>query len=217
MSCTPARSKPEETTLLAYGIQFHDPLFARIAAEGWNADKTFAVTNLRFVTLPEFTFAFSMADVYASAENGGREGAARFTKGISWPVERYDNGEAAVWPPIPNTLAERRRMEAGETICRPDVPPAHTTAFCTAVTGSAAKPDALTIRFSQPLRPEEYGIGLDMPGQWQPVWDETGTVMTVPLDPAAMAGRRALRVILFRLMDRQGALLGGPVELTVPV
>ena len=56
-----------------------------------------------------------------------------------------------------------------------------------------------------------------MPGQWQPVWDETGTVMTVPLDPAAMAGRRALRVILFRLMDRQGALLGGPVELTVPV
>ena len=217
MSCTPARSKPEETTLLAYGIQFHDPLFARIAAEGWNADKTFAVTNLRFVTLPEFTFAFSMADVYASAENGGREGAARFTKGISWPVERYDNGEAAVWPPIPDTLAERRRMEAGETICRPDVPPAHTTAFCAAVTGSAATPDALTIRFSQPLRPGEYGIGLDMPGQWQPVWDETGTVMTVPLDPAAMAGRRALRVILFRLMDRQGALLGGPVELTVPV
>lgn len=217
MSCTPARSKPEETTLLAYGIQFHDPLFARLAGEGWNEDKTISVTNLRFVTLPEFTFAFSMADVYASAEQGGREGAARFTKAISWPVERYDNGEAAVWPPIPDTLDERRRMEAGETIRRPAAPPEHKTAFSAAVTGCAAAHDALTIRFSQPLRPGEYGIGLDMPGEWKPAWDETGTVMTIPLDPAAMSGRKTLRVILFRLMDRQGALLGGPTELTVPV
>lgn len=221
MSFTVARHKPEETTLLAYGVQFHDPLFARIADEGWDEHKTFALTNLRFVPLPEYTFAFSMADIYASAAQGGKEGAKRFTKPISWPVERYNNGDAPVWPPIPDTLAERNYLSVGGTVERPDAPPLHITGFDTEVASAdVAWTEAqalLSIRFSEPLRTGEYGVGLDVIGHWLPVWNDAGDTLTVALDRAALAEHTALRVILFRLMDLQGELLSGPIELTVPL
>jgi len=60
MNFTPNRFPEEETTLLEYGIQFHDKLFARIANEGWDLSKTFNIKNLKFVTIPGFTFELSL-------------------------------------------------------------------------------------------------------------------------------------------------------------
>ena len=83
MSFTPERFKTEETTLLEYGILFHDPLFIRIANEGWDASKTFHIKNLKFVTIPGFTFEISFGNIKASAANNGKDQAAAFTQPIS--------------------------------------------------------------------------------------------------------------------------------------
>ena len=69
--------------------------------------------NLKFVSMPEYTFEFSMADIAASAENNGKQDAALFTKPISWNAERYNNGFSQVWPAIPDTLEERQALERG--------------------------------------------------------------------------------------------------------
>ena len=116
MIFTPERVVPEDTSLLEYGILFHDALFIRIANAGWDASQTFKVKNLKFVSMPEYTFEFSMADIAASAENNGKQDAALFTKPISWNAERYNNGFSQVWPAIPDTLEERQALERGETI-----------------------------------------------------------------------------------------------------
>ena len=58
MIFTPERVVPEDTSLLEYGILFHDALFIRIANAGWDASQTFKVKNLKFVSMPEYTFEF---------------------------------------------------------------------------------------------------------------------------------------------------------------
>lgn len=121
LSFTPERFKEEETTLLEYGIQFHDKLFARIATEGWDASKAFHIRNLKFVSIQGFTFEISFGNIYASAGNNGKDGASLFTQPISWNVERYNNGPAPVWPEIPDNLAEKQALLNGEEIIRESI------------------------------------------------------------------------------------------------
>ena len=215
MSFNAGRVKEEETTLLAYGIQFHDPLFVRIANEGWDETKTFSVKNLKFVTLPEYTFEFSMADIYASAANNGKDGAAKFTKAISWPVERYNNGEADVWPLIPNTLEERQILEAGGTITRPEAPEPHTTDFDAMVVSKDVLMDetttTLVIEFSEPLNTGEYAFGFDAVEDWTTSWNAAGDQLIIRFRNVEA---KNIHMILFRLMDLDGNLIAGPMELS---
>ncbi len=213
MIFTPERIVPEDTTLMEYGINFHDALFARIA-EGWTPEKTFKVKNLRFVSMPEYTFEFSMADIAASAENGGKEGAALFTKPVSWPVERYNNGPAAVWPAIPDTVEERAILEGGGEVIRPEAPEAVPSAFKAEITGFTADRaedhTVLTVEFSEPLRKGEYAIGTDAARTFDVAWNEEGTAISLTMDGQVGTAN----VIIFRLMDAEGNLLGGPIELS---
>lgn len=220
MSFTAARFKEEETTLMSYGIQFHDPLFVRIAENGWDATKTFGVKNLQFVTLPGYTFEFSMADIVASAENSGKEGAAEFTKAISWPVERYNNGEAGVWPQIPDTLEERKTLESGGTITRPEGPEAWTTDFDAEILESSAEIVdgmlVITLKFSEALNVGEYAFGMDIASRWDTSWNEAGDTLSIAVRPADVAdGAQTANLILFRLMDLDGNLISGPMELSL--
>jgi len=219
LSFTPERFKEEETTLLEYGIQFHDKLFARIAGEGWDASKTFHIRNLKFVPIQGFTFELSFGNIYASALNNGKEGASLFTQPISWNVERFNNGPAAVWPEIPDNLAEKQALLNGGEIVRPDAPQPKPSDFKVGIekaefvrdSGSAA----IVITFDDALDTREFGIGMDQPA-WTTTWDEEGRQLKLALenpDPNA----DEIHLILFRLKDLEGHLLPGPKYLTVEV
>lgn len=227
LNYTSDRTPKEEATLFGYGIQFHDKLFVRIANEGWDETKTFGVKNLKFVTMPEYTFEFSMADIYASAAAApswggagrpGTEGANRFTKAISWPVERYNNGPAEVWPPIPDTQAERQTILSGGTVTRPEAPAPWTTPFDTAIDDAWATQlesgdIQITLQFSESLNTGEYAFGFNAISDWETEWNEAGDelVITAPLD--SVENVPTIHMIIFRLMDLDGNLIAGPIEL----
>ncbi len=122
MIFTPERVVPEDSSLLEYGILFHDALFIRIANAGWDASQTFKVKNLKFVSMPEYTFEFSMADIAASAENNGKQDAALFTKPISWNAERYNNGFSQCGPRFRIRWKSGRRLNAARPSPAPKRP-----------------------------------------------------------------------------------------------
>ncbi len=223
MSFTGERFVENETTgLMEYGIWFHDNLFVRIANEGWDLTKTFNIKNLKFVTIPGFTFEFSMSDIAASAEENGKKDAAKFTKTISWAVEKYNNGPATVWPELPDTLAERQAIEAGETIVRPEAPAKTPTDFDTQITEVKAESNGentdIVIDFNEPLNKGEYGFGLDVADTWETTWNEEGTQVTLSIKSADIAENvKDVNIIIFRLMDTDGNLIGGPIEKTVDI
>lgn len=221
MTFTPERVVPEDTSLLEYGILFHDALFIRLANAGWDAEKTFRVENLKFVSMPDYTFAFCMSDIAASAENNGKQDAALFTKPISWAVERYNNGPAGdEWPQVPDTVEERAILEGGGEITRPTAPERVETAFDTEiVSAEAVRGDAettITITFSESLRKGEWAVGMDAAEAWMTSWNEDGTAMVLTVENDQMRADE-IHLIIFRLMDLEGNLIGGPAELTVTV
>lgn len=219
MSFTPERFKTEETTLLEYGILFHDPLFARIANEGWDESKTFDIKNLNFVTIPGFTFEISFGNIYASAVNSGKDGAARFTQPISWNVERYNNGPAEVWPVIPDTKAEKDILLAGGTVTRPDAPAPKPTAFDTEITRTmvqrAGDKTQVVIDFNEALDSREFGFGVNVTDQWETVWSEDKKRVTLSFDYDHFPEGSNASIIIFRLKDTEGNVIPGPEYLTL--
>ncbi len=223
MNFTSNRNPDEETTLFGYGIQFHDKLFARIANEGWDETGTFSVKNLKFVTLPGYVFEFSMADIYASAEDNGEEGADKFVKDISWPVERYNNGEAEVWPPIPYGPEERAAYEAGKTISRPEGPDTWTTDFDAEIVETRVAAEGsnvvITLKFSEALNKGEYAFGFDSASNWTTAWNEAGDELSITISGSNIQSDDGkMDLIIFRLMDLEDNLIAGPIqiEITLP-
>lgn len=219
MSFTPERVKPEETTLLEYGIQFHDPLFARIANEGWDADKTFHIRNLQFVTLPGFTFEISLGNITASAANAGKEGAARFTRPISWQVERYNNGPATVWPEVPDTKTEKDLLLQGLPVPRPLAPTATNSGFKAEIAAPKVSRIGDKTRIELTLQAEmdrrEFGFGLDIADDWQTHWSEDGRRVMLDVDYEQFPEGASAELIVFRLQTKEGQLIAGPVRLSL--
>jgi len=219
MSFTPERFKEEETTLLEYGIQFHDKLFARIATEGWDETKTFHIKNLKFVTIPGFTFEISFGNITASAENNGKAEAAKFVEPISWDVERYNNGPAAIWPEIPDTLEERRILEAGGTVTRPVAPLPRETNFKTEIARTkverAGEKTKIIIEFDSELDTREFGFGFDITDKWDTVWSDDGKQVTFTVDYGRFPLGAAASLIIFRLKDTDGNMIPGPKFITL--
>lgn len=219
MSFTPERFKTEETTLLEYGILFHDPLFIRIANEGWDDSKTFHIKNLNFVTIPEFTFEISFGSIKASAANNGKDQAAAFTQPISWNVERYNNGPAEVWPEIPDTIAEREILNAGGTVTRPEGPAPKATNFNTNIVSTVVEhvydQANMTITFDEELDTREFGFGLDVADEWETTWSDDGKQVTLSVDYDKFPVNSNANLIIFRLKDTEGNIIPGPMYLTL--
>ncbi len=219
MGFTPERFKPEETTLLEYGILFHDKLFRRIALEGWNDSKTFIIKNLKFVTLPNYTFEISFGKIYASAVDSGKEGAHRFTRPISWNVDIFNNGPAPVWPPIPDTMAEKMAYLKGQEIKRPEAPEPEISSFKAVIEETTVKVDdssmEITIEFSEALDTAEYGFGLDFAKKWDTTWNSNGTSVTLMVDQNPPKDIEKGDLIIFHLMDTSGNPLTSPWKIPI--
>lgn len=219
MSFTPERFKVEETTLLEYGIQFHDKLFERIANEGWDETKTFYIKNLKFVTIPGFTFEISFGNIYASAGDSGKEGADRFTQPISWNVERYNNGPAKDWPEIPDTKAEKEIVLAGGTVTRPTSPGPKPTDFDTIITGTgvqrAGDKTKIIIGFNEELDSREFGFGIDVTSKWETSWSADKKQVTLTMDYDEFPAGSKADVVIFRLKDTEGNMIPGPIYLSL--
>lgn len=219
MSFTPERFKTEETTLLEYGILFHDPLFARIANEGWDASKTFDIKNLKFVTIPGFTFEASFGNIFASAGNSGKDGAASFTQPISWNVEKFNNGPASAWPVIPDTKAEKDTLLAGGTVTRQDAPAPKTTSFDTKITGTkvqrAGDKTQVVIDFDSELDTREFGFGVDAADSWDTSWSDDKKRVTLSFNYTDIPEGSDVNVIIFRLKDTEGNMIPGPKYLSL--
>ncbi|MEE0323231.1 MAG: hypothetical protein UDR59_03090, partial [Christensenellales bacterium] len=90
------------------------------------------------------------------------------------------------------------------------------TAFDATVSGKAALSDTaltITLTFSEALRTGEYAVGMDIAEAWETAWNADGTQMTLTVPADALNGQHTVNLIIFRLMDTDGNLIGGPVEL----
>lgn len=70
----------------------------------------------------------------------------------------------------------------------------------------------MTLRFSEPLNPNEFGVGLDAVSSWAMQWAADNTSVRIAyLTP--LARRADVTVVVFRAVDTAGNMIGGPVRL----
>ncbi|WP_274653907.1 hypothetical protein [Paenibacillus humicola] len=220
MNFTPSRMVKEETSMLGYGVLFHDSLFTRIANEGWDASKTFDIKNLKFDSIPKYTFEISWGNIYASAKNSGKDGADKFTQPISWNVQKYNNGPEGVdWPAIPDTKAEKGILAAGGTVTRPIAPAPKPTAFDTKIVSTAVQHKGnktnVILTFSNPLDKHEFGFGFNVTDKWDTTWSPDGKQVTLSMDYTKFRENSYANLIIFRLKDTKGNLIPGPITLSL--
>ena len=82
-----------------------------------------------------------------------------------------------------------------------------------AANAAVTRPTQITLTFSEALRTGEYAIGMDIAEAWETAWNADGTQMTLTVPADALNGQHTVNLIIFRLMDTDGNLIGGPVEL----
>jgi hypothetical protein len=69
------------------------------------------------------------------------------------------------------------------------------------------------VDFSNPLDRRQFGFGLDVAGKWKTTWNDAGTQATLSVANVDLAAKSASgNLIVFRLMDTSGNLIGGPIE-----
>lgn len=173
----------------------------------------FAVRNIRLQALPGFTFAVELRlaktrvpNFFGQLVNGF---SSAFGEKPSWssqdlqntPLSGNFNGH---WPLYPNTV--------GDTGARPATNPV-TTAFSATIAVSDASDSGLTLRFSEPLDPDEFGVGLDTVSSWTTQWAADNTSVRLVYG-SPLAARGDVNVIVFRAADTGGNMIGGPVRLT---
>lgn len=108
------------------------------------------------------------------------------------------------WPLYPNSVGDTGR---------PVSIPAQ-TAFGATITVTDASATGLTLRFSQPLNPREFGVGLDAVSTWTTHWAADGTSVLIAYGSPVAPGQD-VTIIVFRAVDAAGNMIGGPVRLTV--
>jgi len=172
----------------------------------------FSVKNVKFQAVPGFTFAVDLRLTKATVPNFFGQPVNGFTSTFAetptWasqdlqntPVSGNFNGR---WPMFPNSV--------DDTGARPVSVPG-TTAFSTTISVTDASATGVTLSFSQPLNPGEFGVGLDAVSSWTTQWaPDNASVRIVYGSPV---GRREdVTVIVFRAVDAAGNMIGGPERL----
>lgn len=183
----------------------------------WDGSVSFllSVRNIRLQALPGFTIAVDLPLTKATVPNFFGQPTDGFTcpqgETPSWSSQDLQNTPLSGnfhgrWPLYPNSV--------DDTGARPVSVPAQ-TAFDVAITVDDASATGVTLRFSQPLTPNDFGLGLDAASSWATQWaaDNASVRITYgrPLPP-----RRDVTIIVFRAVDTAGNMIGGPVPLVVP-
>ncbi|HEY3867720.1 MAG TPA: hypothetical protein VGM10_05200 [Actinocrinis sp.] len=180
----------------------------------WDGTTKFVlgVQNLKLQAVPGFTFAVDLALAKAQVPNFFGALTDGFTSTLgetpSWGSQDLQNTPLSGnfhgrWPLYPNTV--------GDTGARPVSVPT-TTAFDATITVSESSAIGLTLAFDQPLDPNEFGVGLDAASSWSAQWAPDNT--SVRLSYARpVADHQSVSIIIFRVVDTAGNMIGGPLSL----
>jgi hypothetical protein len=174
----------------------------------------FSVKNIKFQAVPGFTFAVDIQLAKATVPNFFGQPTDGFTSKLgetpSWNSQDLQNTPISgnfhgSWPMFPNSV--------DDTGARPTSVPA-ATAFNAAVTVSDASAAGVTLRFSQPLNPNEFGVGLDAVSSWTTRWAADNASVRITYGKP-LARREDVTIIVFRAVDADGNMIGGPARLVV--
>jgi len=174
----------------------------------------FGAKNIKLSALPGFTFAVDVAVAKAQVPNflgvlvNGY--ASPFGEAPSWGSQNLQNTPLSgnlhgSWPLFPNTSTDDGT--------RPATRPTQ-TAFDTQITVDSAGAAGLTLQFSEPLDPRDFGLGFDLVPSWTTEWAADHTSVRVTFGQPITC-RADLHVILFRAVDTAGNMIGGPQQFTV--
>jgi hypothetical protein len=182
----------------------------------WDGTTTFqfGVKNLKLQALPGFTFAVDLKlaktqvpNFFGTLVNGF---SSAFGEKPSWNSQNLQNTPRSGnfhgrWPLFPNSV--------DDTGARPTSIPTP-TAFNATITVSDASATGLTLRFSQPLNPDEFGVGLDAASSWTTQWAAGNASVRIAYG-SPLAPGRDVTIIVFRAVDAAGNMIGGPARLVV--
>jgi hypothetical protein len=190
--------------------------FAGAPAGPWDGTTIFqlGVKNLELQALPGFAFAVDLTlaktqvrNFFGALVNGF---SSAFGEKPSWNSQDLQNTPLSGnfhgrWPLFPNSV--------GDTGARPISIPT-TTAFNATITVSDASATGLTLRFSEPLNPNEFGVGLDAVSSWATQWAADNASVRIAYG-RPLARHEDVNIIVFRAVDAAGNMIGGPVSLVV--
>jgi hypothetical protein len=170
------------------------------------------VKNIKLQALPGFTLAVDLKLAKAQVPNFFGQLVNGFTSTLgekpSWNSQDLQNTPLSGnfhgrWPMFPNTV--------GDTGARPVSVPT-TTAFNATIGVADASATGLTLQFSQPLNPSEFGVGLDAVSAWTTQWAADNTSVRITYGKP-LTRRDDVTVLVFRAVDAAGNMIGGPARL----
>lgn len=187
----------------------------------WDGTTVFqlGVKNIKLQALPGFTFAVDLRLAKTQVPNFFGQLVDGYASALgetpSWSSQDLQNTPLSgnfhgSWPMYPNSAAD--------TGARPTANPS-TTAFNATITVTDVSDSGLTLRFSEPMNPNEFGVGLDAVSSWSTQWTADSTAAQISYDSSRTSRRDdgAVTVIVFRAVDEAGNMIGGPVRLVADV
>ncbi len=177
----------------------------------WDGTVSFGlgVRNVKLEALPGFTFAVDLRLTKTKVPNFFGQlvdgYGSPFAERPSWSSDNLQNTPISgnfhgKWPLYPNTVSD--------TGARPVSAPSQ-TAFDTKITATDAGATGVTLRFSEPLNPQEFGLGLDRVSSWTTQWSADDTSVRITYS-RPLTCRGDVTVIVFRAVDATGNMIGGP-------
>jgi hypothetical protein len=173
---------------------------------------TFSARNIQLQALPGFTAAVDLTLAKTQVPSFGGPAVNGFSSAFgetpSWnstdlqntPISGNFHGS---WPMYPNTTSD--------TGARPVSVPT-TTAFAATITAADASAAGVTLSFSEPLNPGEFGVALSRVTSWTTQWASDRTSVRISYGTPA-AARQQVTIIVFRAVDAAGNMIGAPVTL----
>lgn len=170
---------------------------------------TLTLKKLALEALPGCVFELSLDLTGVQTPNmyagGALEGRASSVQGEkpTWNSSFLKYGPIPEWPIYPASV-----QDTGE---RPAAIPT-VTAFKTAITASKYSSGKVTLSFSTPVNPREFGIGFNKIISWTTAWAEDAKSVTITCDKPA---QEDMKLYLFRLTDADNNMIPGPAVFTL--
>jgi hypothetical protein len=159
--------------------------------------------NLALEALPGCVFQLSLDLTGTRVKNlfagGALEGRALSPQGErpTWNASHLKSGPAPEWPEYPSGL-----HDTGE---RPDRIPT-VSSFDISIYHEKNSDGSVTLYFSAPVNPKEFGIGFDRALTWETVWTPYNMSVTLRF---AEELEGELTLYLFRLADADNNMIPG--------